>query len=296
MVPRLKIYAINLARAADRREAIVRQLDELAAAAEFVPACDGHAADFSFDAYAHLLAPEQRGTEFKPGAFACFISHARVWERIADGDEPFGLVIEDDVTFDRASFQHRLMGPYPEGVDIVFVNRRMYKLAVAAGLSTDFAAQPDPDRWMDKVLDEGRPPGRPDAARFVPVTEVLDKLFAARYYRATFYATGGDGYVVSRSGARRLLDMLHSRKIRMGVDFAMVLNSLSPQLVLGLSDDVLGSLPPVCRNFIQRERAGAASSPPMGLKSVIDAEGWLVRTDGAQQFPSTIKHRVLRRI
>jgi GR25 family glycosyltransferase involved in LPS biosynthesis len=293
----LQIYAIHLARATERRGALEAELLRLGQSAEFIAACDGHAPDFSFSAHAHLLLPGQQGQSFKPGAFACFLSHSYAWQRIAEGPAPHALVIEDDVVFNPPAFEAALAGPLPEGFDVLFVNYRMYKLAAAAGWRADFSELNDPDQWMDRALAAPRPSaGRPAGPAFVPVSDTLATLFAARYYRDPWYATGGDGYIVSQAGARRLLEMMHTRKIRMGVDYAMVLNSLSPALIRELPDEVLAVIPGICRNFILRERQAAVPPGPMGLKSYIHALDWLVGVNTEMNFPSTIRHKVLKPI
>lgn len=293
----LKIYAIHLARATERRGALEAELQRLGRPAEFIAAVDGHAPDFSFADHAHLLLPGQQGQSFKPGAFACFLSHSYAWQRIADGDAPHALVIEDDVVFNPPAFDAALDGALPPGFDVLFVNYRMFKLAAAAGWRADYAELNDPDQWMDRALAAPRPAHRQvTGPAWVPVSDTLATLFAARYYRDPWYATGGDGYIVSRAGARRLLEMMHSRKIRMGVDYAMVLNSLSPALIRDLPDDVLADMPGICRNFVLRERAAPPSPGPMGLKSYIHALDWLVGVNTEMNFPSTIRHQVRKTI
>lgn len=291
----LKIYAIHLAHATARRTALEAELQRLGQPAEFIEACDGHAPGFSFADHADLLLPSQQGQTFKPGAFACYLSHSYAWARIADGPDPYALVIEDDVVFQPDAFAHWAQCPMPEGFDLVFVNYRMFKLAAAAGWPVDFAPLANPDRWMDRAL-AAEPAGPRPGPAYVPVADTLGTLFAARYYRdPLWYAPGGDGYLVSRAGARRLLDMMSRRKIHMGVDYAMVLNSLSREVMAGLSDAVLEAMPGICRNFVRREReAPLAGWQP--LRAYIHAHHWLVGLNEAVMYPSTIQHQVLRRI
>ena len=36
------------------------------------------------------------------GTLGCFLSHAKIWELVAVGDSPHGLVVEDDVQLQHA--------------------------------------------------------------------------------------------------------------------------------------------------------------------------------------------------
>jgi glycosyl transferase family 25 len=63
------------------------------------------------------------GSGLSPGEIACFESHRAAWRRIAGGDAPFGLVLEDDV-FLAPALPHVLAGLLRAagGLDIVKLN------------------------------------------------------------------------------------------------------------------------------------------------------------------------------
>jgi hypothetical protein len=67
-------------------------------------------------------------------------------------------------------------------------------------------------------------------------------------------------------------------------------------LIRELPDEVLAVIPGICRNFILRERQAAVPPGPMGLKSYIHALDWLVGVNTEMNFPSTIRHKVLKPI
>ena len=39
--------------------------------------------------------------DLSPGAVGCYLSHMKVWKALVESGEPFGIVFEDDVSFDR---------------------------------------------------------------------------------------------------------------------------------------------------------------------------------------------------
>lgn len=92
---RYKIYLINLERAADRLAAMRRKLDELGLPFERVEATDGRAMSTEEKIAFAKLRPRANG--WLPGAIGCFRSHYQVWKAIAEGEEDFGVVFEDDV-------------------------------------------------------------------------------------------------------------------------------------------------------------------------------------------------------
>jgi glycosyl transferase family 25 len=82
---------INLDRAPERWASISRIAAERGLALERVPAVDGR------DPAALAAAVAAPGSGLRPAEIACFESHLRAWRLIAEGDAPFGLVLEDDI-------------------------------------------------------------------------------------------------------------------------------------------------------------------------------------------------------
>lgn len=86
----MKIFVVNLERAADRREAILRHLGELGLEAEILPAVEGVKVDRA------TLGP---GAEpgLSNGEVGCYLSHLRFWQIVVERRLPHAIVLEDDV-------------------------------------------------------------------------------------------------------------------------------------------------------------------------------------------------------
>lgn len=86
----MKIFVINLERAADRRVAILRHLHELGLEAEILPAVEGVKVDRA------TLGP---GAEpgLSNGEVGCYLSHLRFWQIVVERKLPNAIVLEDDV-------------------------------------------------------------------------------------------------------------------------------------------------------------------------------------------------------
>jgi glycosyl transferase family 25 len=86
----MKIFIVNLERAADRRAAILRHLAELGLEAEILPAVEGVKVDRA------TLGP---GAEprLSNGEVGCYLSHVRFWQLVVERRLPHAIVLEDDV-------------------------------------------------------------------------------------------------------------------------------------------------------------------------------------------------------
>lgn len=173
---------------------------------ERFPAVDGYAEDF-LARYGHRV-----GGEVGRGTQACFLSHAAVWEKIASGPEPYGLVSEDDVTFLRPSSD---LAPYLEGFgrfDILFLNRRAVAYREYALTDTKVPLAPLGITWaaaMDRPRD-------PSFHRF------------GRNIR-DIRAPGGDFYALTRTAATRLLEELERDGAATDVDCWLFFKCLLPE-------------------------------------------------------------------
>jgi|688.fasta_scaffold144691_1 GR25 family glycosyltransferase involved in LPS biosynthesis len=268
------IYVINLARALDRRESILDELRLVNVAQPcLIPAYDGHAVDFPFQHYQHLAGLFWGDpARFKPGAFACYLSHAACWRAIAEGQEPFGLVLEDDIAIHTQPFNEFPWTALPDGFDLIFVN---------AGMK----------HWHQLLLQQtklGADVGQ-DPERFTAVSPLLRQLIVTRVFKGAIAGPGAYGYLVSRSGAAKLLAMMHSRKICMGVDYAMVFQSLSPSDREAIQSVGLPNLPKSLRFFLPKEEAQLLANDAIVLHSYVYTSACLV---SCKRFPSMIRHAV----
>ncbi len=103
---RAKAFIIHLERAVERKQQVARILDQLPIPAEVFPAFDGAAANTSpFANYQKNLLSPRYPFSLNAAEAATFESHRRCWRKIVEDDLDYGLVVEDDVEFDRPLFR-----------------------------------------------------------------------------------------------------------------------------------------------------------------------------------------------
>ena len=168
----LPIVFINLSKDAERRERMTAQFAQMGLTASRLPAVWW--ADLSEAEQRRLFcAPQSHGRYFKPlsnGEKGCYASHLRSWQQLLDSDAPAMVVFEDDV---------RLLPLLPQ--------------ALAA-----IEALPADGSW-DMIKLYGREPEK--IANQGPL--VAGALQLISYQRVPSFAAG---YVISRSGARKMLE------------------------------------------------------------------------------------------
>lgn len=120
------------------------------------------------DGLCEHLAQEKQWAKHK-GTIGCFLSHVKAWEEVARLDDRFAIVLEDDVNV--AGLARLADIALPEDAEIVFIN--------------------------DRMCGEGR--GAPAAT---PMLRALQRL------EASHGGPGGDGYILTPAGARKLLAAL----------------------------------------------------------------------------------------
>ncbi len=139
--------------------------------------------------------PQMRGT------LGCFLSHAGAWEAMLDRGDDHSLIVEDDVIplLDLPADLDRF--GLPDGFDLVFVNDR-----------------------MSPRLDPSQTTGFS--------TRTLEA--AMQIFPPEDNAPGGDGYILSREGARKLLDWVAQDGFAEDVDWRLIAYGLSPAAIAGL--------------------------------------------------------------
>lgn len=157
----MKSYLINLASATARLERMTAIFAALDIPFERFDAVDGKRAR------SHPILREMPPPKYRPwsdGELGCLLSHYEIWRLIADGDEAFGAVFEDDLHV-AAGLKDVLAAPMPGQADII-------KLETHS--DTGYRSEPE-----------------------VSVAGItLHRLFEMHY--------GTAGYVISKSAARTL--------------------------------------------------------------------------------------------
>lgn len=163
----IPIYVVSLPRSTDRRSHMVQQATTLGLRLQLVDAVEGAALP---DELRRRCAPATTrtlyGRELRAGELGCHFSHASIWAQIADGQAPFGIVLEDDVSLDDG-----------------------FKRALADLASVDCP-------W-DLIRLAGTRPRRHRV-----VTRTSEERALARLVRGP---SGTEAYALSQAGARRLL-------------------------------------------------------------------------------------------
>ena len=263
---KVPFYVINLKSAHDRRKNIRQQFAEIGLKARIVPAYDCHDENFPFFLYRELAGQWWDDYErFKPGAFGCYLSHAKCWLKIARGNAPYGVIMEDDIKLNSQSFESLFLQIDSMSFDVIYINRRMHN-------------------WTTRAETH-------DTDAFCRVAPLLYRLILDGTYSKNVPAPGTDGYIVSKNGAYKLLYMMRSRKISMGIDYAMALNTLSQEEIDSLKAVPDDKLPFSVRCLLRNETCQLKSETPVCIDSYIYKQ-CMVST--IHSMPSTIRHNTFR--
>ena len=167
----MKCIVINLERATERREHIIREFGAHDVQYEFFTGKDKrHLTENDFQAYAAYDAKfsNWKHPHFK-GHFACWLSHREVWKKAVLDGENMIAVFEDDVKLlPDINDGLKLIEELTDQFDIIFLNNRF--------------------------------PGRP----FVPIVKLSDEFMLGLI---KFAAVGTEGYVITSRAMRHLLDI-----------------------------------------------------------------------------------------
>ena len=188
-------HVLNLDRNAERLDELRRQFAASAPALRRIAAVEGARLP---SAAVHRLTGDAGAPR---GTLGCFLSHAAAWEALLAGSDECALVIEDDV-IPLLDLPPRLgaLG-LPQGWDLVFVNDRL------------------------------EPRRDPATARGF-TTETLAATMRA--FDPEDNAPGGDGYLLSRRGARLLLDWTTQDGFAGDVDWRLLAYALDVQAIAAI--------------------------------------------------------------
>jgi tetratricopeptide (TPR) repeat protein len=185
---------VNLDRNPERAAELRRQFAGSAPALRRVPGIEGR----------RLAAASVRRLGGDPGmrgTLGCFLSHAGAWEAMLDRGDALCLFIEDDVIplLDLPPTLDAL--GLPAGFDLVFVNDRIAPRLDPAGV-------------------EG--------------FTVHTLAAAMTVFHPEDNAPGGDGYVLSAAGARKLLAWVEADGFAEDVDWRLIAYGLTPEEIAAL--------------------------------------------------------------
>ncbi|YBV98191.1 glycosyltransferase family 25 protein [Phyllobacteriaceae bacterium JZ32] len=96
----IPVYVINLDRSQERLKAVKDSANEFGITLHRIPAVDGRSlppsalGDLDDASFRRL-----HGKTVMPAEIGCYFSHLKVLEKIAGGDEPHAVIVEDDVAF-----------------------------------------------------------------------------------------------------------------------------------------------------------------------------------------------------
>ena len=187
LLPPITVHIINLDRDSDRLRDSLERFEGLQ---NFKPR--RHAAFLGStlpDAAVRTLVG--RNTHLR-GALGCFLAHVGAWEKVADSDG-MALIVEDDV--DPTDLDRLMLVDMPDDADIVWCNHRM-----------------DPARTVER---DGRKLWQ-EIPKAVPVKVMLPPKVLKKG------PPGGDGYLLSPAGARKLLAAIDRDGFSGHVDWRML--------------------------------------------------------------------------
>jgi GR25 family glycosyltransferase involved in LPS biosynthesis len=160
--------------------------------------------NFDFRPYDAKIAETFYGKkEFLRGAVGCFLSHAKAWQKLVDSEFSHALICEDDV---------RWLGPIPKNIidfkaprdfDVIFVHRRL-----AAALQSGGQTKSGELFGYCGVAEAG-----------ISILEEFQQMSAS----------GGEGYLLSREGAKIILEIFQRRGVFMEVDWFLFFQSMTLQ-------------------------------------------------------------------
>jgi hypothetical protein len=197
--PGYAVYVVNLDSNTERMAELRRHLAGVPVAIHRQPAIEGGRLPGAVVRRLTGSASAPRGT------LGCFLSHAAAWEALVASGGSHGLILEDDVV-PLLALPPTLGGlGIPEGFDLCFVNDRLepkLDCAKAAGVTTCTLAA--------------------TMAAFHPEDN----------------APGGDGYILSRAGASKLLEWVAADGMAEDVDWRLLAYSMTPDAIAGIPPHV----------------------------------------------------------
>ena len=92
---KFKTYVINLKERKDRRDKMDKILNKVGIDPIYIDAVNGSKLDTEDLIRKHIYSPDHR--DLRKGEIGCYMSHVIAWKKIANGNDDYGLIIEDDI-------------------------------------------------------------------------------------------------------------------------------------------------------------------------------------------------------
>lgn len=262
----IPVFMVNLKRNIERREITSKRLQGVGITAQVSYGLDCLDPKFCFSEYkeysSNFWGDEN---EFKPGAFGCYLSHARYWEFLLDTNAPYAVIVEDDVIPNEEAFERLNLTELPNDFDFISLNEA-------------------PFRWVEKLR---KTDCHVSNSSFLPFSSILSNLIEHNIFIDKIPANGAYGYLVSRRGAKKMLENLYVQKVCMGVDYAMLFNSLTDTEIIRLQKRVnlllLDKLKFYVENIYKKRFAHK-------LNSYIYTNDYLFSIDW--DFPTSLNHNL----
>ncbi|WDE99161.1 glycosyltransferase family 25 protein [Lentisphaera profundi] len=180
----IKTYVLSMEKEIERRASLVCSLKDLGVDYELFDAVDGKQIGEDHPEY-HLVNDSSRPDLYKrilnAGEKGCFISHYRLWKKLIDSDDEWMCVLESDAQ-PMSSF------------------KQVLKSLSESGQNTEYVMLNYSKCWPSHF-------GR---------HELVDNYNLVRFANKRTYFTSA--YLLRRSGAQKLLDLVKEYKVCMPVD------------------------------------------------------------------------------
>jgi len=197
------VYVINRKKDIKRLKSFRDRACKLKVRFEVVHAIDCLVEGFDFSSYLHLIGESfYGGRNFPKGSIGSFLSHRKTWLRFLETNNKIAFICEDDSLLLAKLPLFEAAFKIPEDADIIFANPRMG------------------EGFYDK---ESFEMSAKDLFSYYSLYDALLKICQKNVYIG---GPGLDGYIITRSGAKKLLDLYDKLKYRMNNDWFVVFNSL----------------------------------------------------------------------
>lgn len=182
--PLPKTFCINLERRPDRKDVMIERFNKANLDVEFVKAVDGRELAWT-EELKHLFRNNTYGSH--RGVIGCALSHHNLWRQLANSNDDSYLIFEDDVTL-ADNFKEKLSHAYAQvennDFDILYFAFIIYNNKL--------------DTMRDVIQSNNYP-------KVIP-------------FDTNFYGAGNGSYIITKSGAKKLLQYVEQNGFNVPCD------------------------------------------------------------------------------